>query len=406
MPVDPRYIAWCEHCGWNLKPYQPAQPRAMLSTLYANLGDRLGRSMFEQLVGAPSLAPALTLPIVLAVVLAAMIHASTLVSLLFGLWLIAAHWFNLFAILGGMLLIWLAWVLRPRLPRFPEHPLPPTEYPGLYGLTDLVVQALEAPPIAAIVITPDFNAAYSFAGWRRRPVLRLGLPLLTVLDDRETVALIGHEVAHAVNGDATSGFFVGSAINTLAIWYTLLYPDRLMLHTQYRRSIITVFTNLILVCLAGLIGFIASGLTHLLWRDAQRAEYLADHLAAEVAGTEATLSMLDKLHLGPMASGAAQRLAVSTAAGDLFAELRDLAGAMPEHERRRLRAMARLEASRLDASHPPTSFRVALLEQRPIAMPAVHVPGTLWRVAQDEMNRLAPPMQRRILDLYRARLYR
>jgi heat shock protein HtpX len=361
--------------------------------------------MFEQLVHAPSLAPAVTRPLFLAGALSAIIHGITLLSLVLGVWLIAGHWFNLFATLGGALLIWLAWVLRPRLSKIPEHPLARTDCPGLYGIADTVTQALKTRPVTAIAITPDFNAAYGCAGWRRRHVLHLGLPLLSVLDEQETVALLGHELAHAVNGDATTGFFVGSAITTLARWHVLVYPDRIMLRTQYQRGITTVFANLILVCLAGLIRFIASVLTHLLWRDAQRAEYLADYLAAQVAGTEATLSMLDKMHLGRMVTGVAQRWAISTDPGDLFGELRELASTMPEHERRRLRAVARLEASRLDASHPPTAFRVALLEQRPIAVPAVHLPGTLWRTAQDEMRRLEPPVQRRIVDSHRARLY-
>lgn len=78
---------------------------------------------------------------------------------------------------------------------------------------------------------------------------------------------------------------------------------------------------------------------------------------------------------------------------------------MPEHEWKRLRAVARLEASRLDATHPPTAYRVGLLEARTVAVASVHLPGTIWRAAQDEIARLEPEVQRRLLDNYRACLY-
>ena len=257
-----------------------------------------------------------------------------------------------------------------------------------------------------IAITTEFNASYSRVGWRRRQVLRLGLPLLAVLDEQEATALLAHELAHAVNGDATTGFVVGSALYSLAQWHMMLRPDAFDRHVSRQRyvGIAAMLSNLFTTALAALVGLGISLLSHLLWRDSQRAEYLADSLAARAAGTEATLSLLDKMHLGATSHGIAQSLAAS-GGGDFFDALRLRSDAMPEHEWKRLRAMATLEASRLDATHPPTALRIALLEARPVSAPSVRLTGTLWRDVCAELARLEPATQQALLDQYRARLY-
>lgn len=147
-------------------------------------------------------------------------------------------------------------------------------------------------------------------------------------------------------------------------------------------------------------------MSHLLWRTPQRGEYLADHLSAQVAGTEAALALLETLHLDTMVTLSVQRTAMAAGSGGLFADLRAQHDAMPPQEWKRLRAVAQLEASRLDATHPPTGFRVRLLEARTIMLPTVALPGTTWRAAQDELARLEAPIAARLVDGYRARLYR
>jgi len=67
--------------------------------------------------------------------------------------------------------------------------------------------------------------------------------------------------------------------------------------------------------------------------------------------------------------------------------------------------MATLEAPRLDATHPPTALRIALLEARPLSAPSVRLTGTLWRDMCAELTRLEPATRQALLDRYRARLY-
>ena len=63
-------------------------------------------------------------------------------------------------------------------------------------------------------------------------MLRLGVPLLTILDGQEVVALVGHELAHQVNGDATRGLVVGTALETLRRWYYAFTPGPLEQYGQ------------------------------------------------------------------------------------------------------------------------------------------------------------------------------
>src|SRR5207302_1982331 len=94
----------------------------------------------------------------------------------------------------------------------------------------------------------------------------------------------------------------------------------------------------------------AVALSHLLWRDSQRAEYLADHLAAQVAGTDALLSLLDKLFLRDTYALVVQRVGIANEHENLFATLRHRCEALPAAERARLHRVARLKDSRLDAT--------------------------------------------------------
>lgn len=72
--------------------------------------------------------------------------------------------------------------------------------PELFSLIDEVARTINAPTVDSLALSPDFNASYSTRGLRRR-VLGIGMSLWTVLGAQEQVALLGHELGHAVNGD-------------------------------------------------------------------------------------------------------------------------------------------------------------------------------------------------------------
>src|SRR5205823_3116489 len=97
--------------------------------------------------------------------------------------------------------------------------------PALAALIERVRAAEDAPVLDGVVIGGMFNASVSQVGWRRRRYITVGLPLMTVLDPQERVALLAHEIGHLVNGDPARGGVTGSALATLREWYILIRPS-------------------------------------------------------------------------------------------------------------------------------------------------------------------------------------
>lgn len=410
IPVDPGYVSWCDRCGWNVQPQQPAPPRTRVETLYAALGRRFGASLFAQVTRSASLEPRWTASKLAAFILAGIVHGLTLLFAISGIALVVGNWPHPILVAIGLLCIATAWLLRPRVGKMPSPTARREDFPALYKAVDSVTGALGSHTVAAIVLTDAFNASFAQVGWRRRRVLSLGVPLFTVLSGEERIALLAHEVAHGVNGDPNRGFVVGTALNSLSTWQYLLRPNRFV-ETRYGRSglgITAAIGNAVSFVLSGIPWAAMRLLSQLLYRDAQRAEYLADHLATRAGGTAALLGLLDKLHLSGLFAGTVQNASTAVTGGarqDIFDELARRVAALPEREWERIRRVERLADSRLDATHPPTASRIAFLQTHPAAAPAV----TLSRIENEqieaELRRVHGGLQARLLDTYRRSLY-
>jgi heat shock protein HtpX len=297
------------------------------------------------------------------------------------------------------------------VPKAPGNVTPRDRLPTLYQAVDHVAQALGASTVDAVVIDWRFNASFRQVGWRRRKVLTLGLPLLAILNGEERVALIAHELAHAVNGDPNRSFFTGTAVTSLIEWYRLLRPYRIWNFRSHGSSagaladMGAVVGNLLSLCLSGVAWLGAYVLSHLLWHDSQRAEYLADSLAARVAGTDTMLALLDKLHFSRTFTNAVRSVSVGQGSLSLFDELQRSMAEMPERELERIRRVEHLEATRLDVTHPPTVYRIELLKARPMPQPQVVVSP----LDVEQMDRELEPYKKRVqewlVEMHRASLY-
>lgn len=405
LPADPGYVAWCDACGWNVRPARPDPPARLLGRAFLSLGRHSGRQLFAGLARRAELDPAPGAATVLSFAFAGAVHGLTLALALGGALLIVGTWFNLGPALLGALMLGVAWVLRPRLGSLEAAPLTRDEAPALYGLVDRVARALGHRPVDTLVLDGEFNASYARLGLRGRPALTLGLPLLAVLEPQQQAALVAHELAHGVNGDPLRGSFVGSAVDALQGWHDLLCPEALWEPERGLMAYPALAGNLLMLGLARL----AYGATYLLsllaWRDSQRAEYLADDLAARVAGAEAKLGLLAALQYHGVVEVAVQGLALGRAEGGLVTELRRATQALPARERERLRRAGLLEDARVDATHPPTALRIAMLERRPAAPPLVSVGPEEAAAILAELRALEGPVGRRMADAYRGRLY-
>jgi Zn-dependent protease with chaperone function len=237
----------------------------------------------------------------------------------------------------------------------------------------------------------------------------VGLPLLAVTEPQERVALLAHEFGHFVNGDPRRGFLVGTALETLLAWHTVLSPDPTYESEILEDSGLSLLLGPVRVIMAAL-AIIPLAIARLLYaliaRESQRSEYLADVVAARLAGSRALVSFFDKLHLAPAYVNA--MTATSEGAwleGSIWKELRYRADHFPETEHRRARMRDRTAAARLDATHPPTSSRIEAVLARPSTVAQLTLTSGRSGQMDDELMRQLPAIQRDIVDRHVDSLY-
>ncbi|SCL37984.1 Zn-dependent protease with chaperone function [Micromonospora rhizosphaerae] len=369
---------WCAGCEWDLDAYDRARrPREFGWTWVDRSTWRLAYRMtgrqFDRLVGRPLDGARSGAARVVTAVASVLLLAGVLALATTGVWLIVAFPFPNLSVVLGVALLGLAYALRPRFDRLNEdlEVLSRDRAPELFALVDEVAAAIGAPTPQIVGVDGDINAYTHLVGVRRRRVLCLGLPLWGSLPAQERVALLGHELGHFVNGDPRRALLVQPAFTMLGSAADLVRPVRTvsgggilelaglaLAHTvQWVLSRLLFTAHLVLVCVA--------------LRDSQRAEYLADELAARVAGSAAATRMLDSLLAEESIALAVRRESRAGHGPDRWraavAESRAAAAArLPL-----LRQLSVRDEASLFASHPPSGLRRRLLEARPWHDPRV-----------------------------------
>lgn len=401
VPVLEPYLTWCHECGWNLKAPDAAAPTTRLDALSARVGVRLDTRLLERLARTDELSPHLTPSRAAAYVIAACVYGVSLALLvvigLTAFYAVSHPW----AFVLVLFLLGVAYVLHPRPGKLRTVGLVErAAAPALYTLCDEIAAALGTKPIQALVIDHRFNAEWAVLGWRRRRTLTLGLPLVAMLPPQAQVALIAHELAHARNGDSTRGFFVGGALNALAEWHQMLGPQE----EGVTRTGLEPVVNLLMWVVSRPIAWLLLLELHLVLRDCQRAEYVADLLAAEVAGADAVVELHERLLLETTFLGVV-RQAAHDSPDELLARARSVVDAVPERERERRRRVARLESARLRSSHPPTGSRIRLVERRGSTSARVVLGEGRAASIEAELRSRHAPVEKALVDRYRASLY-
>jgi hypothetical protein len=147
--------------------------------------------------------------------------------------------------------------------------------------------------------------------------------------------------------------------------------------------------------------------THLLYRDSQRAEYLADDLSASVAGTDAVIALLDSM-LAMRSVELVIRRATLTgerAGPEMVADMRAATSSSDPASRAARRERARAERHRLDSTHPTTANRIAVLQQRRGRAPSVVLDASAESALSNELRGVIHRHLRALIDYDRGRLY-
>ncbi len=380
---------WCPSCEWNLDWLPPQRrlfgwrwvDRALFRVAY-----RLTTGQFAALADGPLERRSMTAARAVTLTASVLLLAGALALGLLGVWFVLHDFFSPLTVLGVVLIL-VAVALRPRVVRLGTlteeyRELDRGSAPTLFAVVERVSAAVGAPAPQVLLLGSDFGAFTTTAGLRRRRVLCLGAPLWATLDPQERVALLGHELGHFVNGDVRRAPIAAVAETTLGRMADAFAGYRETSdHGHGEHGAVTlVFSGGLVGIVSGLVSWVLSRFAftlHLLLagasaRDSQRTEYLADELAAKVAGTAATVRLFDHLLIADAVDTVVRREARAGNGAPAWRTAALVARTnqspnVPVHRQLSLRN----EVS-IFASHPPAGLRARMLERRP-ARPATVV---------------------------------
>jgi Zn-dependent protease with chaperone function len=391
LPVARNYAKWCPGCEWGLgKPDEPR--KGIVRSRVDRWSARQVEALFRQVSGSAVQRPGWDLARVASYALALCVHGAYIALIALAIWLFVAVP-NVVTIILGLAALFIAFELRPRLGSFRKlrNVRRRADAPHVFALLDQVAAGVGAKPADGVVADGKWNASYQAVGWRRRRVVTIGLPLWDALPADQKVAVLGHEFAHGVNGDARHGTIVGTSMQTLYRLHDMLRPGLrghagnliVMLAESLARAVEKLLRSMV----AGVL--MTQQLISL--RAGQRAEYLADALAARVASPASMAGSLDTITTGLGTYSWVLGRRRFTPKAVIWDQFRSALSAVPDSEkerRRRERARERLSATE---THPPARLRVKMLA----GLPASEAPVSL-SAAQEEAIKaeLAPDYAR------------
>ena len=374
-----------------------------------DLGHRLSKRLFEELSTDPHSIherrsngfPRFSLSI--AYVMAVLVYGLSLMFGLLGLALIMPPWNTIFDPMLAAVFMLLCWAARPRIVAPPYYMLSRTEFPTLYALSDRIANFLRTRPVRGIAYSADFGANYREAGFANRPYIELGAPLLAILENDQRLAVLAHELSHGANGDPLRSGFLSGAVNTLAAWGTSFRPEAIGsigkdLPYGGIVSLLGIPFDVFMLALSELTLLAAKAFLLLVLRQSQRAEYLADRLAASVAGSKEMQEALEKTYFDKIVDHALRVHALTAPYEPIGSKILQAANAVMSIEVEALRSESLSLQWQVDSTHPPTALRVGLLELNP----ALPLPGLLSKTESDalthEVNRILALSEREMIN--------
>ncbi|MGJ8617913.1 MAG: M48 family metallopeptidase [Sulfitobacter sp.] len=301
----------------------------------------------------------------------------------------------------GALLLCVAAYLRPRKNRNQDTTLTVQEAPVLLGLLNDIAGQLGAPRINGVHVLGGFNAYMAEFGGQER-VVGIGAPLWLALDHDERIALLAHEVAHLANNDPARMQLTGTALQTLGRWLQLFSPPSIIDHESNVEIVVDdrgILAQVIGAVFGAAFGALTLAYEKLIFANSQRAEYLADVMATSVAGTSAMQSTLKKLILAPLAEKVMATVYYDGSQEvHLFDNMAEVVRSPDIRDSDRLFKLAIEELHSVDASHPPTRFRlevVGVAEQGDVKMCADNID---WIAIEDELSASVEAEERKILN--------
>lgn len=142
-------------------------------------------------------------------------------------------------------------------------------------------------------IFPAYEANAFATGWNKNDALvAVSQGLLERFSPDEVKAVLAHEIGHVANGDMVTLALIQGVVNTFVMFFARIignFVDKVVFKNDEGRGIAyyvaTIFAELVL-------GFLASAIV--MWFSRKR-EFRADEAGAQLAGTSAMISALQRL---------------------------------------------------------------------------------------------------------------
>ena len=269
----------------------------------------------------------------------------------------------------GALLITIAYFLIPKFKYEAEEFLDKDRFKTIYNIVNQLSDRIGTRRVDEIVVDCEFNASYTEPYFKKKTILHIGLPLFYILNNDEKVALLAHELSHGANKDISNNKFIGIADGFIKKWYFLIQPT-----VSYKELGLAIILGPFLIFLWP-IRWILSKLilggwylfNLLAWRGRQYDEYAADYMASRVSGSDAVINLLEKLHFSETFVNSVMSCAKYKYSNNVLVEFKNKIASVPEMEIRRIKKLETEYLISVDASHPPTVFRIAFMNNKPCA---------------------------------------
>jgi len=376
------YVAWCEACRWNVAPDNGAQSAipTRLGRFVQDTQQSMDRSQEHALQAGLDLSPRGWRGW-LALLLAIPVHATGLAFAACGLALLVTQPLSVYLVVVSVILVGVSAALYTVATKSTRaRALGAEESEELRAIVDEVRHELGAPRIRRLRIDREFNASV-WRGWLGNE-LTFGWPLWCATTDVERLGIIGHEVAHLVNGDVLRRRPLGLALRMLTNWHDEGQRMRIRRPRTRGLQIVRVFVGWVL---AHATAWYRALILKLMLSQSQRAEYRADLLAARAVGTSAVVAGLTAL---PRDSVVMRVMRTAQEKGtDPWKAITDRVASLPPTELRRLALKARAETAPTPGgdTHPPLGRRIAVLEAHEVHGQMRIDPGR-WRRAERQMS--------------------
>lgn len=417
----PGYAVWCEACHWNLTPEADRPPTTIFEKYYEQLSERRGRALFLSLSTQDLSQP---LPnstgFLWAQTLAIMVWLGYLSLGLFSLYLLWLGRIYTVALCAGLLGLGVSYFLWPwRKQEQPPEGHEPSAFPELNKLLTTIAARIGAPVPEKIYLSEAYNASVQEMGWRRTPVLEIGLPLWEMLEEHEKIDLLAHELGHLANADPLCTRWIHPALLLLfnagdLICPEDIFPDLLSGQWFFRSEadlfhaaqLVEIPVKMLLVCVAKMFWGLGHLLLLLVWQESQRAEYRADLFGLKLAGLSKALQGMEKMELATFFYHHAQdSLLKKKPPQDLLIAAHQKWKQLPAKEKQRYRVLMQQEHHRIDATHPPTLFRMQMLEAQKAHFAYDPIPTPHWERLEAELAPYRLPIAEKIYDQLRDNMY-